>query len=516
MDQNSIDQLSQNDLIDWLSKPAAYDRPVKKVKTISTHISKIFLAGDRAYKLKRAVKYPYLDFSTADKRRRACENEINLNRRTAPQVYLGLIPVTFDDEEGFKLDGRGKIVDWLIEMVRFKQSHIFDSLAQKGKLTKSLMEELAETIFQFHQSAEIDHSSNGADAVENVVRNNIASFSHLDDSFFDTQAVMRLDAATNELLDTMRPILQARALAGQVRHCHGDLHLRNIVMLDGRPALFDAIEFNDDFARIDVMFDLAFLLMDLEFQDMRPSANIVLNRYLELSGDIDALSCLPIFLSLRAAIRAHVTATASTFASGRKYQHMLGDARHYLDLANGYLMPEQPRLIAIGGLSGTGKSRLSRKLAPYLDPAPGAVVVRSDVLRKQLSGVDLHSKLSHEGYSEEMTVQTYNALYDKAHEALQAGHSVVADAVFAKPSQRDAIGKVARRHNIKFDGIWLEADQDVLEKRVAGRRNNVSDATVDVLRQQLTYDLGGIDWTRRSSSGPRKEVLGNVLSLLDI
>jgi len=285
-------------------------------------------------------------------------------------------------------------------------------------------------------------------------------------------------------------------------------------MQNRRPVLFDAIEFNDEFAKIDVMYDLAFLLMDLEFRGLKPLANAVLNRYLDRSGDIEALTCLPLFMSLRAAIRSHVSATMSASIEGHEKHRLVSAARRYLDLAIDYLTICRPRLIAIGGLSGTGKSRLARIMAPAIGPSPGAVVIRSDVLRKRLGGVELHKKLGEDGYNPEMTQRTYTDMMECAAKALNAGHTVIADAVFADPAERDAIQNVARNANMKFDGIWLEADQKTLEQRVANRKANVSDATVAVVRQQQNYDLGEVDWMKVNTSGPRKEVVRNARLIL--
>jgi predicted kinase len=302
-----------------------------------------------------------------------------------------------------------------------------------------------------------------------------------------------------------------------VRRCHGDLHLGNICLIDNRPVLFDAIEFNETFSVIDVLYDAAFLVMDLDHLGQRNLAGQFLNRYLDATGDDDGLAALPLFLSLRAAIRAHVGATAArAFADPAEARERLAEARIYLAEAFTYLEPGKPRLIAIGGLSGSGKSRLACELAPGIGAAPGARVVRSDAVRKQLAGVGLHDRLGPEGYSAEMTARTFAELDRRVEAALRIGRPVVADAVFARPEERDRLARIAAACGVSFDGLWLEADPALMERRLADRAADVSDATIEILRLQRTYDLGRIEWTRIDSGGTREETLAKALAALGL
>jgi len=279
--------------------------------------------------------------------------------------------------------------------------------------------------------------------------------------------------------------------------------LRNICLVDGVPTLFDCIEFNDRIACIDVLYDLAFLLMDLDHRGLSALANAVLNRYFDLAGEAEGdLAPLPLFLALRAEIRAHVgVAAAAAQPDEAKAAQQIEAARGYLVAALAYLRPATPRLIAIGGLSGTGKSTLAYGLAPTVGRPPGARVLRTDVLRKRLAGVAPETRLPDSAYGSDMTVRVYAALYAAAGEALAAGRPVIADAVFADPVERAAIAEVAARAGVPFTGLWLDAPPEVLEARVAARSGDASDATVAVLRRQLGYDIGRIDWTRVDASG---------------
>jgi len=299
-------------------------------------------------------------------------------------------------------------------------------------------------------------------------------------------------------------LLDRRRAAGKVRHCHGDLHLRNICLIDGKPTLFDCLEFDEALASIDVLYDLAFLLMDLEHRGLGYFANRVLNRYLDRSEEDDGLAAMPFFLSLRAAIRAHVTATAlDQAAPGGANAKMADDARRYLDLSERFLEPQPCRLIAIGGLSGSGKSTLAAGLAPELGPRPGARVLRSDVIRKLLLGVDPEERLPATAYTRETSRGVYDALCRKAAARLAAGYTVIIDAVALTPEERSSFAEVACAAGVPFSGLWLEAEPEAMADRIRGRIRDASDASPEILAEQLRRDPGKIDWARiDAGSGP--------------
>ena len=503
----------QSETIRFLSRAETFG--VSGVRRIETHVSIVFLAGQRAYKLKKAVRFPYLDFSTPELRRAACEAEVAINRRTAPGMYRGVVPVSRDDSGGLRLGGEGEAVDWLVEMARFEQDDLFDSLARRGGLDRRLMEETAEVIAEFHRGARKRMESGGADAMAAIIDNNAACFGQHGGDALGRATVESLNAASRRVLDRTGGMLDKRRSAGLVRHCHGDLHLGNIVLVEGRPTLFDAIEFNVLFAGIDVLYDLAFLLMDLDHHGLGRLASIVLNRYLDVTGDEDGLAALPLFLSLRAAVRAHVkAATGAGPGDPDRAAGLRAEAGRYLEAALRYLSPPPPRLVAVGGLSGSGKSRLARELASMLGARPGARVARSDILRKRLMGVPATTRLGAEGYTESMTEKTYETLFDVVGKALESGHSAIADAVFARPGQRRAIARVAERAGVSFQGLWLEAPRRILEQRVRERTLNPSDATPEVIREQLGYDLGPMEWERVDSSGERQRTVETAVGLL--
>ena len=513
----------QSEIIAFLSQAAAYPRVEGEprliaIERIETHVSVLFLAGHLAYKLKLAVRLPYLDFSTAALRRRFCEREVEINQRTAPMLYHRVVPVVRTPQGTLAVGGEGEPVDWLVQMTGFPQDALFDRLATAGRLDRFAVEILADVIASFHAAAAVRPEAGGVAAMQRVVESNRQCFAEFADAFPQQERIDALLQQTDLALEATAPLLDQRRSAGMVRHCHGDLHLRNIVAFGGRPVLFDAIEFADAFADIDVLYDLAFLVMDLEARGLRPLASILLNRYLDNTGDATGLAVLPFFMSLRAAIRSHVAAAAaatpslSPTAAG---QHR-AEASRYLDLALAYLTPVPARLIAIGGLSGSGKSRLARDLAPHVGIAPGARVIRTDTTRKRLSGVEMTTRLGATFYSAEMNRRTYAAVEEEATAALAAGHAVIADAVFARPEERAAIEAVAAAADVPFDAVWLDASPQLLEERVTRRRMNASDATPEVVRLQLSYDLGDLHWRRIDSSGSQEATLSAAAAALGV
>lgn len=476
------------------------------VERVDTHISTLFLAGDRVFKLKKPVRLPFLDFTALAARKAACEAEVEINRRATPDLYLGVRALTRAVGGGLELDGPGETVDWAVEMRRFDQDTLFDRLVSHGGLDRERCNFLTEAIANFHRAAPVRPDRGGRAGLDWTIATNRLSMLAQAPAILPSDGVEDLARTSFAALERFAPRLEERRAAGFVRQCHGDLHLGNICLWQGRPALFDAIEFSEDIACIDVIYDLAFLLMDLDHRGARRQANWVMNHYLDLTADYAGIAPMPLYLSARAGVRAHVSATMAAGAQGEGRERLAADARSYLAAARAYLDPPAPRLLAVGGLSGSGKSRMGRELAPFL-AVPGAVLVRTDSLRKHLMGVPIHQKLGPDGYTPEVTERTYRRLYETCAALLADGRAVVADAVFARPEQRDAIERVARTAGVRFDGLWLEAPAELSKQRIAERRANVSDATPQVLERQLSYDLGAIAWTRIDSSPPKDETL---------
>jgi len=503
----------QSAVIDFLALPSTHGGA--KVERLDTHSAIVFLAGDRAYKLKRAVRFDYLDFSTAEKRRASCEGEVRLNRRMAPTIYRGVVAVTRAPDGAFELGGTGTIADWLVEMKRFPQEALLDRLAASGDLALELMPPLADAIAIFHAGAERRTDHGGKAGMQWVVDGNAGGFLEYGAACLERSACDRVIGDTCHELERQAALLDARRRSGFVRQCHGDLHLRNIVLLDGRPALFDGVEFNDEIGCTDVYYDLAFLLMDLWRRQLPRHANVVMNRYLSDTGDADGLSLLPLFLSCRAAVRAKTSATAAQLQSDDGQRKDLQSlARQYLGMAGELLRPPRPSLIAIGGFSGSGKSTLAVNLAPQVGAVPGAVVLRSDELRKRLSGVSPLDRLDARGYSPLLNERVYTGLADSAARILRSGHSAIVDAVFARAADRRVIERVATLASVSFAGLWLDAPESTLVARAERRRNDPSDADAAVIRTQLSQETGRIDWQRIDASGAAAAVAESGLHYL--
>ena len=494
----------QRDIIAFLKDPSSYGLEVDRVEVIETHASLVFIAGECAFKLKRAVAYPYLDFSTADLRRRACKAELVLNRRTAPALYERVRALFRGVDGAVSFSPNGEAIDWVVVMRRFDQALLFDALAETGGLDTSVMEQLADHIARFHASAERHSDRGGAAEMAELAEVQYRCLAAPSQAGFSQDRVHEILEEWQRRVAGLAELLDRRRAAGKVRHCHGDLHLRNICLIDGKPTLFDCLEFDESLASIDVLYDLAFLLMDLEHRGLGYFANRVLNRYLDRSEEDDGLAAMAFFLSLRAAIRAHVTATAlDQAAPGGANAKMADDARRYLDLSERFLEPQPCRLIAIGGLSGSGKSTLAAGLAPELGPRPGARVLRSDVIRKLLLGVDPEERLPATAYTRETSRRVYDALCRKAAARLAAGYTVIIDAVALTPEERSSFAEVACAAGVPFSGLWLEAEPEAMADRIRGRIRDASDASPEILAEQLRRDPGKIDWARiDAGSGP--------------
>lgn len=474
---------------------------------IETHISHVFVGSKVAWKLKRAVRLPYADFSTVQKRLACCQREVEFNRRTAPKHYLGVRCITLGPD-GLAFDGPGELVDAVVEMRAFDQASLLDRLAVRGELTPLLAERLATAIVRLHEACPPDHRP-GSERVAEVLAVNEASLAET--RVFPRDEVEHLNAAFHAAATAWRLELDARAEAGLVRLAHGDLHLRNIFLEGDEPVIFDCIEFNDALATVDLLYDLAFLLMDLLHRGLPGLANLVLNRYLDQAGDEGGMPLVPFFMALRAAVRAHVTATA--IDEGADTPAVRAEARAYFDLALRLLHTEPAAVVAVGGLSGSGKSTVAEILAAQIGGGAGARYLSSDRQRKALHGVAPETRLPAGAYGPESSEQVYRAIIERAQRLAAGGVSVVTDAVFARPAERIRIAAAAEAASVPFHGFWLDAPAELLRERVVRRKGGPSDATVSVLEAQLSYTLGQIAWTRLDAAS-KPEVLAERMAVV--
>jgi uncharacterized protein len=508
----SEDAENQQEVFGFLADPATHGG--NRVQRIDTHAASVFLAGDRAIKVKRAVRFPFLDYSTLEKRKRACEAEIAVNAPYAPEIYRVVVAITREPSGRFALGGTGTPVEWAVDMRRFDEKRTLDRIA--GEIDDALADALGRAVAAAHAKAPAVEAERWIAAIGTYIDEHVEAFGQHPD-IFPAAASDELARRSRATYERMLPLLRERGRQGLVRRIHGDLHLGNIVLINGKPVLFDAIEFSDIIASGDVFYDLAFLLMDLLDRDLTSAANIVLNRYLVETRrieNLDALAMLPFFLSMRAAIRAKVTAARLERAADTDRPAIARAARAYFDLAARAIAPPGPAFVAVGGLSGTGKSVLARMLAPALQPMPGAVIVRSDVERKAFFGLSEIEKLPSSAYTDKVNTRVYAALADKACRIAAAGHSVIVDAVFSKPEERAAIAEAAKYARLPLQGLFLTADTATRLSRVGGRVRDASDADAAVAQAQERYELGRLEWATVDASGTPEATLTRAKAAL--
>ena len=509
---------NQDAVIAFLRDPASHAGAVEQVEVIETHGAMVFLAGDTALKIKRSVKFPYMDFSTLERRRAMCRRELKINQPNAPDIYLGVVPITREPDGGLAIGGSGTPIEWAVRMRRFDQADLASSIARRGRLDHDLTRRLASVIADFHARAERITRSDGISPIKRVAE-------ELDEAFAGAAGVLpeaevkQFSDGAQATLDACRHHLSQRAAEGHVRRCHGDLHLNNIVVRNGTPVLFDAIEFDDAIAHIDTLYDLAFLLMDLDHGGFHAQANLLLNRYLYHTScleDLSGLAALPLFLCCRAGIRAMVALQRGRQLGGRQAARHNEEAQRYFGHALSYLKPEKARLVAVGGFSGTGKSTLAAALSPKFGATPGAVQLRSDLERKAMEGVEETERLDDSHYTSEASDRVYRRLLIKARMLIEAGRSVVIDAVFSEASDRLAVESLARELGVAFDGLWLTAPAAELHRRVDSRRGDASDATADIVDSQIAKGAGDMEWQTVAADGSPEDTLKAACEVLGL
>jgi uncharacterized protein len=443
-----------------------------------THISAVFIGSDKVWKLKKAVRMPFLDFTTLGAREHFLCRELEINKPAAPGLYRDVVGIV-RNEDGTLRFGSETPIDFVLRMARVPDEDFFDVIASNNGLTTALLDALGDTVATYHAQIPRVDVVDFEESMRRITEGNVRSAAA---AGFSPTDVGSWQKRMLEAIGSRRLWFTARVAGGFIRRCHGDLHLGNICLWNGKPVPFDALEFDEVLATIDVGYDFAFLLMDLDHRAGRPAANRVMNRYVARNGDAKITGGFPVFLSQRAMIRAHVLAS------------MGQDSTAYLAAAQTYLDPVTPVVVAIGGLQGTGKSTLARALAPDLGPAPGALVLRSDETRKRLHGLPPEARLPPDAYTPTANAETNGALIEQARAAADAGHAVIVDATFLDPAMRDALATAITPTGTRFLGVWLHAPLSLLEQRIASRTLDASDATVEVLRRSAQDDPGAGDW----------------------
>ena len=464
-------------LISALLDPDRYPHPVDRVGLVETHISWVLLAGEFAYKIKKPVTLPFLDYGTPEKRRACCREELRLNRRTAPRLYLSVEPIGGTPDEPVLENGHP--FEWAVKMRRFDEAMRLDHVCARGELTTAHLSELARVVAAFHAGAAVadpeTRFGEPAQALAPALEN-----------FIELRTLLPDEAPRLEALETWAraeaarhgAVFAARKAEGRVRECHGDLHLGNLVLLDGHVVPFDCIEFNDDLRWIDVASEIAFAWIDLVDHGRPDLAGWLLDEWLSVTGDYGALAVLRFYAAYRALVRAKVAGLRGDPA----------EARGYLAMAERLTAPRTPSLAIAFGLSGSGKTTAAaaRLMA---DPGASTVRLRSDVERKRLFGLSAGeaSGSATDGgiYSQEANRRTYARLLELAERALSDGWSVIVDAAFLRRSEREDFRALAARLDVPFGILACEAPAGELRRRIAARTGDASEATLAVLERQI-------------------------------
>ncbi len=478
---------------DRLRMIAALRRPgvfaAEAAELLETHISWVLLAGDHAYKIKKPLDLGFLDFSTLERRQHFCNEELRLNRRLAPEIYESVIPIA-GDFSAPEPDGRGTPIEYAVRMRRFAQTGLLNRLARAGELDDELTDRIADSIAAFHLASEPAAPEQPHGTAETVAAPVGANFAQVRPLLTDTAALerlRRLQEWSGREHSTRLGDFSRRKAEGKVRECHGDLHLGNMVRIGERVVIFDCLEFDPALRWIDVASDIAFVCMDLEDHELPSSAQRLLNRYLEHTGDYDALTVLPYYMAYRAMVRAKVHAIRmSQAAEACEAARLASAVSSCLALAEGYTRPRVGFLLITRGPSGSGKTHWARPLAQRL----GAIHLRSDVERRRLTA----DRPPHRGglgagrYAPGWNARTYQRLRELAERALSAGFPVIVDATFLARERREAMRELADGLGVAFGILSFEAPAVLLRERVQARLRaggDASEATPEVVEQQL-------------------------------
>ncbi len=488
----TVSSPEQQWLIDSLQNPELYDHPVQRFEVIETHISWVILTGEFAYKIKKPLDFGFLDFSSLEKRRHNCLEELRLNRRLAPHLYLDLVKIS-GSKTHIELNGSGPAIEYAVKMVQFPQSAQLDCFPEENGLSNIIMDQLAEKVAHFHLQASPAPENSAWGSAGHVRKTVLENFEHIRSALQDETQLMQLaglEQWSRKQLDTLAAWIDGRKARGFVRECHGDMHLRNIALWNDDILIFDCIEFNEGLRSIDVISEIAFLIMDLEVRSKKTQAIHFLNSYMAITGDFEGLQLLHFYKVYRALVRAKVDIllVLQEQPGSEEQVQTLTDFSRYLELAEAYTRPRTPLLLVSHGMSGTGKSSGARVLA---DKIP-AIIISSDIERKRFftdsRGPGTSSEFEKGIYTPEMSAKTYNHLAELARGLLSAGFSVIIDAANLKRGQRELFSIVSKDLDIPFIILSYTASEETLKTRVdqrARRGRDISDATVEVLEQQL-------------------------------
>ena len=475
--------------IQAMLKPEFYDHPVDACRLIETHISWVILTGDFVYKIKKPINLGFVDFSTLNKRKFYCEEELRLNRRLAPNIYIDVIPIT-GSEENPTLMGNENVFEYTVKMQQFSQDMQLDHVLVRNELRKDMVDSFAILIAEFHQYIETANLASEFGKPEQVYQPAKENFIQIREHISEKSKVellSKIEQWTENTFNETKNIFDQRKGKGFIRECHGDLHLRNLAWHENKPLAFDCLEFNENFRWIDIISEIAFLIMDLDVHHQPELAQHFLNKYLELTGDYQGSSVLRFYLVYRVMVRAKVDAIRAAQAgiSQQESEEANAEIANYLQLALTYTQHIKPFIIITHGMSASGKSTITQSLLEKI----GAIRIRADVERKRLFNINPEqnssSNIQQGIYSKQATDQTYQKLLDLTECVIDAGYPVIVDATFSTLKQRTLFKKFAEQKNVHFIILNFIASEETLKQRIRNRKNDVSDADITVLENQI-------------------------------
>lgn len=482
--------MSTHLLVKNLLSSKIYDHPAPHLELIETHVSWVILTGKYAYKIKKPVNFEFLDFSTLEKRKYYCEEELRLGKQFAPEIYLSVIPITGTCEHP-QINGTDPILEYAIKMKEFPQENLLSVLLKKGRLTETIVAQLGELIAEFHEKTPIAPKASPfglAKKVHAPTKQNFEQIAPLLSNIADINQLKHLETWTDQQYEQHKALLTERKKQGFIRDCHGDLHLANIILYKNKPMLFDRLEFNEDLRWTDVIADLAFLVMDLTEKKQIHLANLLLNTYLHYTGDYQGLALLPYYLVYRAMVRAKIALfRLKQEINNKEKKEIQHDYYNFIKLAEFYTHPPKPSLIIMHGFAGSGKSTIARNIVKYC----GTIQISSDIIRKQLFHIPLYmssnSGLNSGIYTAQATKETYKTLATLAELIIKAGFTALIDATFLKHSQRTSFYELSTQLQVPFYILHCQENDSEIERRIKNRLNyatNISEADLTILSDQ--------------------------------
>lgn len=490
--------------------PRSYPHAVENIRHLETHISHVFLTGRYAYKVKKPIRLPFLDFSTLDRRRSFCERELELNKRFAPQIYESVERIGASGTQ-LHFGDSGVAFEYAVKMRQFDEGSLFTELLEKQELRSGLLTDITRSIAKFHAHAGLRPDLWSPEHVRAAIEENFDALQR-HPGILAAGLVTEFASKIRTLLNEKHQLIEKRQ-AYAVKFLHGDLHLRNIALLEGQPILFDGIEFSEPLACCDVWADIAFLIMDLHYRGRPDLANEVTNTYLEETDDYEGFALLRLYVAYRASVRAKVSCIeVDSLDDPARIRHASDSAVAHTELAVKFLREYCAGIVAIGGYSGTGKTTIGRQIAKSVN----GILVRSDVTRKHMLRISPRARAQVSAYQTEIDLRVYEGLRERATGIVREGYIAVVDAVHKTPESRALIEQVAAEAGCPFWGIWCHVPLEVAKDRLGKRRGDASDADAAVAERQYAQSPGDMNWFQLETQKSKDELFDVIQQNLQL